>query len=204
VVSKRIVEQERNSKNKVYSVHEPQVECISKGKAHKRYEFGCKVSIAASSEGGWLLAAQAHHGNPYDGHTLTATMEQLAKLTGAAPEQVFVDMGYRGHGYDGPSNMHVDKQRRGRIAKSTWKWMKRRSAIEPTIGHLKSGKRLDKNRLKGALGDQMNVIMSAAGMNFHKLLKALAGAPRSLALFLARLLELLRRRPAAAAFAGAR
>lgn len=204
VVSKRIVAQERKSKNKVYSVHEPGVECISKGKAHKRYEFGCKVSLAATSKGGWLLAAQAHHGNPYDGHTLTATLEQLGRLTGAVPGDVFVDMGYRGHGYEGTSVVHVDKKRRGRISKSTWKWMKRRSAIEPTIGHLKSSKRLDRNRFKGSLGDKLNVILSAAGMNLHKIMKALASTPRSLALFLAWLLKLLRRRPAAAAFARAR
>src|SRR5680860_1130075 len=192
VVSKRIFEQQRKSRNKVYSVHEPGVECISKGKAHKRYEFGCKVSLAATSKGGWLLAAKAHHQNPYDGHTLAGTMAQLAKLSGREPEHAFVDMGYRGHGYDGECIVHVDKRRRGRIAKSTWKWMKRRSAIEPTIGHLKSSRRLDKNRLKGALGDQMNVIMSAAGMNLHKILKDLAGTPGSLAHFLRWLLELLR------------
>lgn len=203
LVSKRIVEQERTSKNKVYSVHEPLVECISKGKAHKRYEFGCKVSLAATSKGGWLLAAKAHHGNPYDGHTLSETLEQLRELVGAEPEHVFVDRGYQGHGYEGAVQVHVDKQRRGRISRSTWKWMKRRSAIEPTIGHLKSSRRLDKNRLKGALGDQLNVILSAAGMNFHKIMKAVANMPGSLALFFAWLVGLLRRRPAATAISGA-
>lgn len=203
-VSKRIFEQERSSKNKAYSVHEPGVECISKGKAHKRYEFGCKVSLAATSKGGWLLAAKAHHHNPYDGHTLNTTMGQLTRLSGREPQHAFVDMGYRGHTYDGECPVHVDKRRRGRIPHSTWKWMKRRSAIEPTIGHLKAGKRLDNNRLKGALGDQMNVILSASGMNFHKILKALTRIPGSLELLWRWLLELLRGHPAATRIAGAR
>jgi len=195
VISKRIYEQQRTSKNKVYSIHEPLVECISKGKAHKRYEFGCKVSLAATSRGGWLLAAKAYHGNPYDGHTLKTTLEQLAGLAGSEPEHVFVDMGYRGHGYEGKANVHIDQRRRGRIPKSTWRWLKRRAAIEPTISHLKHGKRLDKNRLKGELGDQMNVILAAAGMNLHKILKAMAASPEHLALMWRWLLERLQPRP---------
>jgi IS5 family transposase len=172
--SKRIHLQERKDKNKVYSVHEPDVECISKGKAHKRYEFGCKVSITAASKGGWVVGAKAFHGNPYDGHTLPASIEQTQRITGQEPEQAYADMGYRGHKYQGECQVHVDKPRRGKIPKSTWKWMKRRSAIEPSIGHMKASKRLDRNRLKGKEGDCINVILSAAGMNIHKILKALS------------------------------
>ena len=84
-------------------------------------------------------------------------------------------MGYRGHGYSGKVNVHVDKRRRGRTAKSLWRWMKRRAAVEPGIGHLKHEHRMDRNRLKGSLGDRINAILSAAGMNFHKLQKAAAG-----------------------------
>ena len=80
-VSKRIVTQKRDDKNKVYSVHEPDVDCISKGKAHKRYEFGCKVSVAATSRGGWFVGALAFAGNPYDGHTLSRTLEQMRRLS---------------------------------------------------------------------------------------------------------------------------
>ena len=133
--SKRIFTQQRQDKHKVYSVHEPDVECISKGKAHKRYEFGSKVSVATTSRGGWFVGALAFHGNPYDGHTLTATLEQVTKLV-KSPEHVFVDRGYRGHGYAGNVEVHVDKQRRGRTPKSLWRWMKRRAAVEPSIGHL--------------------------------------------------------------------
>lgn len=171
-VAQQIFTQKRSDKNKVYSVHEPGVECISKGKAHKRYEFGCKVSVASTSRGGWFVGALAFHGNPYDGHTLSDTLEQVARLS-RLPEHVYVDQGYRGHGWSGDSTIYVDKRRRGTTAKSVWRWMKRRAAVEPRIGHLKQEHRLDRNRLKGVLGDQMNAILSAAGMNFRKLLRYL-------------------------------
>ena len=171
-ISKRIFAQKRHDKDKVYSVHEPAVECISKGKAHKRYEFGCKVSVAATSRGGWFVGALAIHGNPYDGHTLSDTLTQVAKIS-RTPEYVYVDQGYRGHGYTGDCEIHVDKRRRGRTARSVWRWMKRRAAIEPGIGHLKQEHRMDRNRLKGVAGDRINAILSAAGMNFRKLLRFL-------------------------------
>jgi IS5 family transposase len=169
-IALRIFEQKRTDKNKVYSVHEPEVECISKGKVHKRFEFGCKVSVAATSRGGWFVGAIAMHGNPYDGHTLDTALSQVERIAGE-PEHVFVDMGYRGHGYEGEAQVHVDRRRRGQIARSLWKWMKRRAAIEPGIGHLKHGHRMDRNRLAGTAGDKVNAILSAAGMNFSKLLK---------------------------------
>jgi transposase, IS5 family len=179
-VSQTIHKQQRQDKGKTYSVHAPEVECISKGKAHKRYEFGCKVGVAATSRGGWFVGAQAYHGNPYDGHTLSQMMEQIARIASLEPEHVYVDQGYRGHGYEGKSEVHVDRKRRGGIARSMWKWMKRRAAIEPGIGHLKSGHRMDRNRLKGKEGDEMNAILSAAGMNFRKLLKHAASFLRLL------------------------
>jgi IS5 family transposase len=172
-IGKRILKQQRHDKNKIYSVHEPHVECISKGKAHKRYEFGCKVSVAATSRGGWFVGAMAVHNNPYDGHTLTEALNQVERIA-RSPEHAFVDMGYRGHGYSGEVKVHVDKRRRGRTAKSLWRWMKRRAAIEPGIGHLKREHRMDRNRLKGVEGDRLNAVLCAAGMNFHKLLRAAA------------------------------
>jgi len=168
-ISTRIHQQQRTDKNKVYSVHEPSVECISKGKAHKRYEFGCKVSVAATSKGGWIVGAKAFHGNPYDGHTLKDALKQVERIVGS-PEHAFVDMGYRGHGYKGKTKVHVDKRRRGRTPRSLWRWMKRRAAVEPTIGHLKQEHRMDRNRLKGRDGDNFNAILSGIGMNFRKLL----------------------------------
>ena len=179
----RIYQQKRKDKNKVYSVHAPEVECISKGKAHKRYEFGCKVSVATTSKGGWFLGAMAVHDNPYDGHTLKDALSQVERVV-RKPEHVFVDMGYRGHNYRGETDVHVDKRRRGRTAKSLWRWMKRRAAVEPSIGHLKSKHRMDRNRLKGVEGDQINAIFSAAGMNFRKLLKWAADFSHQILLWL--------------------
>jgi IS5 family transposase len=176
-VATRIHQQKRKDKKKVYSVHAPEVECISKGKAHKRYEFGCKVSVAATSRGGWFVGAKAMHDNPYDGHTLYQAVKQVERIAGL-PQEAFVDMGYRGHWADGLCNVHVDKRRRGRTARSLWRWMKRRAAIEPGIGHLKREHRMDRNRLKGEAGDCINAILSAAGMNLHKLLRWVAALLR--------------------------
>jgi transposase, IS5 family len=148
---------------KIYSVHEPLVECISKGKAHKRYEFGCKVSVAATSRGGWFVGTQALQGNPYDGHTLKGALEQVQRIAGRDPKQVFVDMGYRGHGYSRDVEVHVDKRHRGRIDRSVWRWMKRRAAIEPGIEHLKREHRMERNRLSGVEDDRVNAILSAEG-----------------------------------------
>ena len=156
-------------------MHEPEVECIAKGKAGKPYEFGNKVSVAVSSRGGWFVGAKSFTGNPYDGHTLAEQMKQVNNLIGNRVSEVHVDMGYRGHDYVGNATIHVDKRQRGRTAKALWKRMKRRAAVEPSIGHLKNEHRLERNRLKGVGGDAINAILSAAAMNFHKLLRACEG-----------------------------
>jgi transposase, IS5 family len=168
----RIHAQQKHDKNKVYSVHEPEVECIAKGKAGKRYEFGNKVSVAVSSRGGWFVGTKSFTGNPYDGHTLAAQMKQVENIIGAKVSEAYVDMGYRGHDYDGPVAVHVDKRRRGRTSEARWRWMKRRAAVEPSIGHLKSEHRLERNRLKGTAGNAINAILAAAAMNLQKLLGA--------------------------------
>jgi IS5 family transposase len=152
------------------------VECISKGKAHKRYEFGCKVSLGGTSRGGWIVAAKSCAGNPYDGHTLQSTIDQLVSMSGREPEHGYADLNYRGHDYGGSCQVHVASRRRGRIGGSVWRWIKRRAAIEPSIGHLKEERRMERNRLKGAEGDELNAILSAAGMNFSKLLTALGAS----------------------------
>jgi IS5 family transposase len=171
--AKRIHAQQPQDKNKVYSVHEPKVACIAKGKAGKKYEFGNKVSVAATSRGGWLLGTLSLPDNPYDGHTLDQQLSQVRRLVShkikTTPE-AHVDMGYRGHNHTGPETVHIDKRRRGATPKSLWRRMKRRAAVEPTIGHLKSDHRLERNRLKGTIGDSINALLSAAAMNFKKLL----------------------------------
>jgi IS5 family transposase len=103
---------------------------------------------------------------------LSNALNQVERIA-RKPEHAFVDMGYRGHKYKGETEVHVDKRRRGRTVKSLWRWMKRRAAIEPGIGHLKREHRMDCNRLKGEEGDNINAILSAEGMNFAKLLRRL-------------------------------
>ena len=168
----RIHAQQRHDKNKIYSVHEPEVECIAKGKAGKKYEFGNKVSVAVSSRGGWFVGAKSFTGNPYDGHTLAEQIKQVKSMIGERVGEVHVDMGYRGHDYTGRARVHVDKRSRGRTPWPLWRWMKRRAAVEPSIGHLKVEHRLERNRLKGVAGDAINAILSASAMNFQKLLRA--------------------------------
>jgi IS5 family transposase len=167
----RLLEQTRDSKNKLYSVHAPEVECIAKGKAHKRYEFGCKASVATTSKSNWIVGAHALHGNPYDGHTLAGAIEQIERLTRKTPDDVVVDKGYQGHGYAGAARVHVVHTIPKRATRAMRRMLKRRAAVEPTIGHLKSDNRLSRNHLTGKLGDQINTLLAAAGYNLRKLLR---------------------------------
>ena len=176
--ARRLLAQKRTDSNKLYSLHEPQVECIAKGKAHKRYEFGCKVGFVSSAKSNWILGAQAFHGNPYDGHTLKGALEQSARLTGVASRQATCDLGYRGHDYAGECDVQIVQRRRKGIPKSLRYWWKRRSAIEPVIGHVKAESRMDCNRLGGESGDKLNAILAACGFNLRKLLRGFAHLPR--------------------------
>jgi IS5 family transposase len=176
-LAERLLAQERTSKNKLYSVHAPEVECIAKGKAHKRYEFGCKASVAATSKNNWIVGAHALHGNPYDGHTLGGAIEQVERLTGHTPDDVMVDQGYRGHGYEGAAIVHVVRAIPKRATRALRRMLKRRAAIEPTIGHLKSDNRMNRNYLTGQVGDKINALLAAAGYNLRKLLRWLVFAP---------------------------
>jgi len=170
--AERLLAQQRQDRDKLYSVHAPEVECLAKGKAHKRYEFGCKVSVASTSRGNWIVGARALHGNPYDGHTLGGALQQVERISGQKPQTAFVDSGYRGHGVEGESEVHVVPRKRRHLAKSLRRWMNRRAAIEPVTGHLKSDHRMERNRLKGQVGDQLNALLSACGFNLRKLLRA--------------------------------
>jgi transposase, IS5 family len=172
-VAQRIHTQQKHDKNKIYSVHEPEVQCIAKGKAGKKYEIGNKAGVVTTSQGCWLIGAMDFRDNPYDGHTLNDQMAQVERIVSNLVKEAHTDMGYRKHNYEGPVQVHVDKRHRGTIAKALWKRMKRRAAIEPTIGHLKSEHHLERNRLKGALGDSLNVLLGACAMNLRKLLRFL-------------------------------
>lgn len=176
-LAERLLQQTRSSKHKIYSVHAPEVECLAKGKAHKRYEFGCKTSVATTSRSNWIVGTQALHGNPYDGHTLCGAIAQVVRLTGHTPGDVMVDQGYRGHGYEGSAIVHVVRSIPKRATRAVRRMLKRRAAIEPTIGHLKSGNRLDRNYLTGQEGDRINALLSAAGYNLRKLLRWVVFAP---------------------------
>jgi IS5 family transposase len=176
-LAERLLAQTRTSKNKVYSVHAPEVACIAKGKAHKRYEFGCKASVAATSKSNWIVGAHALDGNPYDGHTLCGAITQVERLTGHSPQDVMVDQGYRGHGYEGAASVHVVRTIPKRATRAVRRMLKRRAAIEPTIGHMKSDNRLNRNYLTGSEGDKINTLLSAAGYNLRKLLRWVVFAP---------------------------
>ena len=168
----RLLQQQRHDRNKLYSIHEPEVECISKGKIQKRYEFGCKVSLVSSSRGNWVLGAQALSHNPYDGHSLASAIQQARTLSGIQPKEVYCDLGYRGHEPISSCKVQIVPRKRKHLARSLRRWMNRRAAIEPVIGHMKSEHRLGRNRLKGRVGDEINALLSACGYNIRKLLRA--------------------------------
>ncbi|HUK81710.1 MAG TPA: transposase [Verrucomicrobiae bacterium] len=117
--------QQPHDQHKLYSVHAPEVECLAKGKAHKRYEFGRKVSLVITSRGNWIVGARAWHGNPYDGHTLGAALAQVQRISGQKPRMVFVDLGYRGHGVTGESEVQVMPRRHRHLPRSLRRWMNR-------------------------------------------------------------------------------
>jgi len=168
----RILRQKRGDKGKVYSVHEPEVQCIAKGKAHKKYEFGCKVGIVATSRSSFVVGIQAFKGNPYDGHTLARCVEQAERLTGREASALYVDKGYRGHDYKGNAEVHIAGTGK-KVSRALKGWLKRRSAIEPLIGHAKEESRLGRNYLKGPEGDAMNALLAGAGQSIRRLLAAL-------------------------------
>jgi IS5 family transposase len=166
----RLHAQQPTDKGKLYSLHEPEVICISKGKAHKRYEFGQKVSLATSNRGNWIVGVQVCEGGPYDGHTLTSTLERIESTTGLPVQAAFVDKGYRGHGYEGSATIHISGSPSKHLSRTMKKRLKRRSAIEPKIGHLKQDHRMGRCFLRGLAGDAINAVLAAAGSNLRKLL----------------------------------
>lgn len=172
-LSQRIHKQKTDDKNKIYSLHAPEVECISKGKDHKKYEFGCKASFVSTLHSNWIVGAHALHGNSYDGHTLDKALNQAEKLSGGQIQDAYCDRGYRGAKLSNTEcRIHLAGQRRKELTRTERKRLKRRSAIEPIIGHVKQDNRMKRNYLKGAEGDNLNVVLSACGFNMRKLLRA--------------------------------
>ncbi|MGH8415385.1 MAG: IS5 family transposase [Gammaproteobacteria bacterium] len=166
-------QQQRQRGWKLYSFHAPEVECIGKGKARAPYEFGVKVSIVTTNArapgGQFVLHAKALPGNPYDGHTLRAAIEDTERLTGRTIERVYADKGYRGHDAQNPHRVFISGQKRG-VFGAIKRELRRRSAIEPVIGHMKAEGHLDRCHLKGSAGDAANAILSAVGYNLRRVL----------------------------------
>jgi IS5 family transposase len=192
-LARRLLEQKQRQRGpKVYSLHAPEVECIGKGKAHRPYEFGVKVSVAttlAHAKGGQFVAhVKALPGNPYDGHTLATVIPEMEGMIGNTIERLLADKGYRGHNAppDYKFRVFTSGQKR-RMTPKIKRELRRRSAVEPVIGHLKSDHRMDRNYLWHHEGDAANAILAAVGYNFRRLI-------RWLELLLSRILSMLCKR----------
>ena len=169
-------QRQRQRGRKIYSLHAHEVECIGKGKAHAPYEFGVKVSIATTlkrSKGGqFALHAMALPGNPYDGHTLVTVIPEMERVIGSETLRILTDAGYRGHNAPGTHKFRVfTAGQKRRVTPAIKREMRRRSAVEPVIGHIKAEHRMGRNYLAHAQGDAINAILAAAGYNFSILLK---------------------------------
>lgn len=175
--AKTVMEQKQRQRGrKIYSLHADEVECIGKGKAHKPYEFGVKVSVATTlnrSKGGqFALHAMALPGNPYDGHTLETVIADMEQTIGNELSRILADAGYRGHNAPESHKFRVfTVGQKRRVTPAIKRQMRRRSAVEPVIGHLKNDHRMDRNYLAGKQGDAVNALLAAVGYNFSLLLK---------------------------------
>lgn len=169
--------QRPKDKHKLYALHAPEVECIGKGKARKPYEFGVKASIAVTHKNGLMVGARTFPGNPYDGHTLNSQLEQIQILlegVGVKPKQAVVDLGFRGVDGDNPDVEILHRGRWKSMTRAQRRWLKRRQAVEPAIGHLKSDHRMERCWLRGEQGDAIHAVLCAAGYNLRWLLRAIA------------------------------
>ena len=170
-MARRLLVQKKDSAAKLYSLHAPEVECISEGEVHKHYEFGVKASITLTNRSNFVVGGLALPDNPFDGHSLTRALDQVRTLSGQRIEEVYVDRGYRGHD-EVDRAVYLSGQERGVTARIR-RCLKRRQAIEPVTSHLKHDGWLGRNHLKSIQGDSMNVLLSCAGHNLRLLLKRL-------------------------------
>lgn len=177
VLYRRVLSQKPKDSQKIYSLHEPHVYCMSKGKEHKKYEFGTKASIAMTKTNGIIVAACAHRKNHFDAHTLPEVLNQVEAMSDQRPKLAVVDRGYRGKTSIGTTQILVPgkppkNQSRAKSSKIR-KLFRRRAAIEPVISHLKHHFRLLRCFLKGFQGDQINLTLAAAAWNFRKWMRKL-------------------------------
>ena len=199
-IMERIVRQQRGDRNKLYSLHAPETSCIAKGKAHKKYEFGSKVSVASLSGSNVVVGIANFVGNPHDSKTLAFTLEQVTQWTGRRYERVLVDKGYRGHGQVGSSEVIMPGKKVHASAytlRRHKRLCKRRSAIEAIIGHLKSEHRLGRNYLKRSVGDSNNALLAGMGFNLMLLVRELTSNFLSAAFWALCCLQLRRKVPLA-------
>ena len=179
-LARRVLEQKQHQRGpKVYSLHAPEVECIGKGKAHRPYEFGVKVSVAttlAHAKGGQFIThTKALPGNPYDGHTLKTVIPEMEALIGNIIERLLADKGYRGHNASPDYRFRVfTSGQKRRMTPKIKRELRRRSAIEPVIGHLKAEHRMGRNYLWHREGDAINAVLAAVGYNFRRLIRWLS------------------------------
>ncbi|MCY7408812.1 MAG: IS5 family transposase [Chitinophagales bacterium] len=166
---KKVLAQKRSDSDKTYSIHEPQVKCYTKGKEHKKFEFGSKASFLITQKTGVIVGALNFTATLHDSKTLPHALEQYERLTGRQPKEIFLDRGYRGPKKIDEINLHTPKPDKN-ITKTKRKKHSRRAAIEPMIGHLKSDYRMIRNYLKGITGDAINVMLAAAAMNFKRVM----------------------------------
>ena len=171
-LAKRLYAQRRDSKNKLYALHAPEVECIAKGKARTPFEFGVKVSVAVTAKEGLVVGMRSMPGNPYDGHTLQQALEQVEILTDTVPSLVLADRGYRGVTPTNPATRLILSHTR-RLPPELKAQLKRRQVVEPMIGHMKSDGLLGRNWLKGEIGDALHAVMCGAGHNLRMILARL-------------------------------
>jgi len=170
VLADKVYRQKTRDKNKIYSLHAQEVECIAKGKSHKKYEFGCKVGVVTSSKSNFILGVKAYHGNPYDGHTLRDSLSEAERLSKVEVKEAYVDQGYKGHGIE-DIEINIVNWKKKNISRSKKKKMKRRSAIEPIIGHMKNDFGSFRNRFLGKSGDKMAALSLGTGYNLRKIFK---------------------------------
>lgn len=171
---KKVIAQKRVDKNKIYSLHEPEVACIAKGKAHKKFEFGSKVSFAVVPGVNIIVGVKNFNGNPHDSTTLEPTLNHVEKICGKQFKNALVDRGYKGKTKVGDITIVSPKPPNAKqpYSKATMRRKcRKRAAIEPVIGHLKQDCRMQRNYLKGTIGNDINALLAAAGFNFRGLLR---------------------------------
>jgi IS5 family transposase len=180
----QLLAQQKKDKNKIYSIHQPHVKCIAKGKEAKKFEFGNKSSFVKTKKSGIIVGAMAFTENIYDGATLPPQLQQVKELTGRMPKQGIVDRGYRGRKMIDGVKITVPKQ----LPKSSSRYQvqkirklfRARAGIEPVIGHLKQDHRMSRNYLLDPDGDRVNTLLAAAGFNLRKMLQRLKAEAQNL------------------------